>query len=245
MFEAIDLLIAAVMVGTAFLSGIFGMAGGMILIGVLLVLLPLPEAMALHAITQIASNGWRALLWRRFVRWRRLVGFVAGNGLAMAVWSAVLFVPSKVVACLFLGLSPFLVRLLPDRFKPKGGDADGVAYGGGCMSLMLLTGVSGPLVDAYFLASDLERREIVATKAIAQCVGHGAKLLYFGGLVATAGAIDLKMATLAVLASMLGASLAKPVLTRMSEGGYRVWANRLLTAIALFYLGQAGWLAAT
>ena len=76
MFEAIDLLIAAVMVGTAFLSGIFGMAGGMILIGILLALLPLPEAMALHAITQIASNGWRALLWRRFVHWRRLVGFV-------------------------------------------------------------------------------------------------------------------------------------------------------------------------
>ena len=33
------------MVATSFLSGIFGMAGGMILIGVLLALLPLPQAM--------------------------------------------------------------------------------------------------------------------------------------------------------------------------------------------------------
>lgn len=244
MFEAIEILLAAVMVFTAFLSGVFGMAGGMILIGLLLYLLPLPEAMALHAITQLSSNGWRAFLWRKFVRWKRLTGFIAGSGLAMAVWSIWLFVPSKAVASFFLGLSPFLVRLLPDRLKPRGKTADGVAYGGGCMSLMLLTGVSGPLVDAYFLASDLERREIVATKAIAQCAGHGAKLLYFGGLAATAGALDLKMALVAVLASIAGASLAKPVLTRISEGGYRRWANRILTAIAIFYLGQAGWLAA-
>ena len=53
----------ATMIGTAFLSGIFGMAGGMILVGVLLALLPVPAAMALHAITQMASNGWRAFLW--------------------------------------------------------------------------------------------------------------------------------------------------------------------------------------
>ena len=43
--------LGALMVATAFLSGLFGMAGGMILIGVLLALMPLPTAMVLHAIT--------------------------------------------------------------------------------------------------------------------------------------------------------------------------------------------------
>ena len=51
--------LGAVMVATAFLSGLFGMAGGLILAGVLLAVLPLPAAMALHAVTQIASNLWR------------------------------------------------------------------------------------------------------------------------------------------------------------------------------------------
>ena len=67
------LLIAALgllMVATAFLSGLFGMAGGLILIGVLLTILPLPSAMVLHAITQMASNGWRAFLWRAHIRWK-------------------------------------------------------------------------------------------------------------------------------------------------------------------------------
>ena len=58
-------LIGATIVFSSFVSGVFGMAGGLILIGVLLALMPLPTAMVLHAITQMASNGWRGLLWWR------------------------------------------------------------------------------------------------------------------------------------------------------------------------------------
>ena len=38
--------LAAVAVVTSFISGVFGMAGGMLLIGFLLVVLPVPVAMA-------------------------------------------------------------------------------------------------------------------------------------------------------------------------------------------------------
>ena len=38
-------VLCAAMVGTSFLSGIFGMAGGLILVGILLALLPLQDAM--------------------------------------------------------------------------------------------------------------------------------------------------------------------------------------------------------
>src|SRR3546814_12524832 len=62
--------ICTVIVGTSFLSGIFGMAGAMVLVGVLLAVLPVPEAMALPAVTQVASHGWRAVLRWRHVRWR-------------------------------------------------------------------------------------------------------------------------------------------------------------------------------
>jgi len=72
-----------VMVATSFLSGIFGMAGGMILIGVLLALLPLPAAMVLHAVTQMASNGWRAILWWRYIRWRPASAYVVGCAIVL------------------------------------------------------------------------------------------------------------------------------------------------------------------
>src|SRR6516165_925362 len=126
------LMIAALgllMVATAFLSGLFGMAGGLILIGVLLALMPLPTAMVLHAITQIASNGWRAVLWRAHIRWRPVGVYLIGCP----------------VALLLLGITPFMARLLPSGIRPDPDSVwQGTMYGTICMGLMLMTGVSGP-----------------------------------------------------------------------------------------------------
>src|SRR5260370_26461227 len=52
--------LSLLMIFTALLSGVFGMAGGLILVGVLLVVMPLPQAMVLHAAPQMAANGCRA-----------------------------------------------------------------------------------------------------------------------------------------------------------------------------------------
>ena len=235
--------LAATMLATAFLSGIFGMAGGLVLMGVLLWLLPLPEAMALHAVTQIASNCWRGLLWYRHVRWHAAAMFLAGCAIAFAVWTVWRYVPSKPVALLLLGVSPFLVRLAPTELKPDPERlAHGLAYGAASMTLMLIAGVSGPLIDSYFLGGKLDRREIVATKSICQIVCHGAKFAYFGGLVDQAAGLDPIMAGLAILASMIGTSLARPILERLSDTEYRTWAARIITTIAVVYLALSFYL---
>src|SRR6266699_219459 len=144
------LMIAALgvlMVATAFLSGLFGMAGGMILIGVLLMLMPLPTAMVLHAITQMASNGWRAFLWRAHIRWRPVSVYLIGCALALALWSIARYVPDKPIALLSLGLTPLMARRAPASFKPNPECVwQGALYGLVCMGLMLMTGVSGPLM---------------------------------------------------------------------------------------------------
>lgn len=231
------------MLATSFLSGIFGMAGGLILMGILLALLPLPEAMALHAVTQMASNGWRGLLWRRYVRWKAAATFLTGCALAFLAWTFWRYVPSKPVALILLGVSPFLIRLIPTRLKPNPERfADGALFGSASMTLMLLAGVSGPLIDAYFLNGALERRQIVATKAVCQILSHGAKFVYFGGLVDQAASLDPLMAGLAVIASMIGTSMARPILERLSDVQYRRWASQIITAIAVIYLVHGSYL---
>jgi uncharacterized protein len=231
------LAIGSVMVATAFLSGIFGMAGGLILIGILLVLLPLPEAMALHAITQMASNGWRGLLWWRHVRLRIVAIYLVGCAIALCAWGLTQYVPSKPVALLMLGATPFLVRLLPPSLKPNPESApQTILYGVMCTTLMLLTGVSGPLFDSFFLGGKLDRREIVATKSVCQLFGHAMKLVYFTALIGQGAAVDPVIAAIAVAASMLGTSLARPVLEMLTDRQYRVWATRMITAIAGYYL---------
>ena len=75
--------LAASVLSTSFVSGVFGMAGGMILMGLLLSLMPLAPAMALHGITQIASNVARAWLWRQHINWPIVARYAAGALIAV------------------------------------------------------------------------------------------------------------------------------------------------------------------
>ncbi len=88
----------------------------------------------------------------------------------------------------------------------------------------------------------LDRRAIVATKAVCQTLGHGAKLLYFSGLIDQAGSVDPALAVVAVAASMLGTALARGVLEAMTDRQYRTWAGRLITTIAACYVAHGTWL---
>src|SRR6516165_10840735 len=228
------LMIAALgllMVATAFLSGLFGMAGGLILIGVLL------------AITQMASNGWRAFLWRAHIRWRPVSVYLIGCALALGLWSITRYVPDKPIALLLLGITPFMARMTPKGLKPNPDSVvQGTIYGSICMGLMLMTGVSGPLLDTFFLGGKFDRRAIIATKATCQVASHFTKLIYFGGIIDQAATLDPLLALVAVCASMLGTTLSRRVLEAMSDQQFRRWANRLITTVASYYIIYAGWL---
>ncbi len=231
----------AAMVGTSFLSGIFGMAGGLILIGILLAMMPLPDAMMLHGVTQMASNGWRGLLWYKHVQWRAVGFYLCGCVVAVLLWSFTRYVPSKPMALLMLGVTPFLARLAPANLKPNPESAvQGAVYGAICMMLLLLTGVVGPLIDTFFLGGKLDRRQIVASKAACQVFGHGMKLIYFGEVIDQVGTVDPLVAGLAIVASMIGTTLAARVLEAMTDKQFRTWANGIITAVCGYYVIQGG-----
>src|SRR4051794_30192023 len=100
---------------TSFISGILGMAGGMILMGVLLSLVPLPVAMILHGISQFASNGWRTLMLRREVQWRVMRGYALGAAVAVGIFLMTRFVVGKAAALILMGFTPFVALLLPEK----------------------------------------------------------------------------------------------------------------------------------
>src|SRR6266481_7469280 len=214
-----------------------------LLIGVLLALMPLPTAMVLHAITQMASNGWRALLWRAHIRWRPVMVYMIGCALALGAWSITRYVPDKPVALLLLGVTPFMARLMPANIKPNPDSVwQGALYGSICMGLMLMTGVSGPLLDTFFLGGNFGRREIVATKATCQVASHFTKLIYFGGIIDQAATLDPVLAGVAIAASMTGTTLARRILEAMTELQFRTWARRLITTVASYYIIYGSWL---
>jgi uncharacterized protein len=226
---------------TAFISGILGMAGGMILMGVLLALMPLPAAMMLHGITQLASNGWRAVLWRAQVDWRVFRGYCAGAFVAVAFFAVVQLVVSKPIALITLGLTPFLALALPEKLhlnvERRGHPA---ACGVICTILALTSGVSGPILDVFFVRSSMSRHAVVATKAMTQAFSHLVKIGYFGGLVAAGerGSVDFWIAAMMVLTAIAGTQLSRRVLERMNDESFRFWTRWTVIAIGIFYLAS-------
>jgi uncharacterized membrane protein YfcA len=225
---------------TSFISGILGMAGGMILMGVLLALLPLPQAMMLHGITQLASNAWRAVIWRRDVDFRVMRGYVLGALVAAGFFAIVHLVVSKPVALIVLGVTPFITLALPERLhlnvERKGHP---FACGLICSALALTAGVSGPILDIFFVRSRMNRHRVVATKASTQSFSHILKILYFGAIVSTRGAsVHPVLAVAMVALAFAGTSMSQPVLKRMNDTSFRRWTRWTVMSIGVFYLAS-------
>lgn len=225
---------------TAFLSAVFGMAGGLILMGVLAALMPVSAAMVLHGAVQAVSNGWRAVILRRFIEWRALGWYAIGSvaaALMLASLSIILPRPWLFVA---LGLTPLLVWLPRhwfhlDATRP----GHGVACGFVITGLNVLTGVAGPLLDVFFQNHDGDRRAIVATKAASQVAAHSVKIAYYIGPALAAGeGGDFWLIAVAIPLSVIGTTLGTKILDRMSDVAFRAWTKRIVTVIGAVYLVQ-------
>jgi uncharacterized membrane protein YfcA len=243
------LALAAVAVVTSFISGIFGMAGGMMLIGFLLLMLPVPVAMVFHGVIQIAANGWRAWLWRQHIRWRVVLEFGAGSVAALVVFSFFSFVPDKSLVLLMVGLTPFIALSVPKSIAPdveRGGHALLAGAIGGAMQLV--AGITGPLLDIFYVRTGMPRQVNIATKAAAQVLGHLTKVAYFGLLVDSPAGRDLEQWLVmgyAACFAVLGTTLSRSVLDRLSDRQFYYWTRRVILALGLVYVGQGVWLMAS
>src|SRR5690606_8535009 len=113
------LSLAASIVFTSFLSGVFGMAGGMVLMAIMLALVPVSTAMVLHGVAQLTANTWRAWLWRVYVDWSVVRRYLIGLALAVGALGAIAFAPERGMVLIALGVLPFLALALPARLVPQ------------------------------------------------------------------------------------------------------------------------------
>ena len=235
------LLILLAVASTAALSGVFGMAGGMVLIALLALLLPIPEAMVIHALAQGFANGARAALLWRALEWRGLAAYGLGVGMTVALVQWVAWVPSRGVLLLLLGATPFLALTIPERFalrfeRPSHGFGAGLLVTGG----QLFAGASGPLLDSFFLRGSRGREATVATKGFAQCLGHGAKLGVYGPLLAQgAEPAVLSWPLLLALApaAILGTASGTALLKRWNDEAFLRWSRMLVRGLGLLAMG--------
>lgn len=236
--------LATAVLSTSFLSGVFGMAGGIILIAILLVMMPVASAMVLQGATQFVGNAWRAWLWRSSIRWQIFYYYVAGAALAFGALSLVRFTPDKPVALIAIGVIGFAGLWLPAGIAPditKRWHSFGC--GALCTVLHLIAGVSGPVLDVSFVRTNLNRMETVATKAVVQALGHLTKVIYFGQILAgSSESVAPAAIALALVAAVIGTHMSRHILDIITDAQFRTWSRGLIVGIAALCLLQGVYL---
>lgn len=237
------LFLIAIAFLTALLSGVIGMAGGLVLMGALALILPVSTAFVTHGILQLVANGWRAILHRRFVAWP-IVGFYALASLCAGIAVSLIgYSPSKPLIFLLLGLVPMLVWL-PRKWIRLDAARPPHAFISGFMvtGLNLTAGVAGPLLDIFFVRTELTRHQIVATKATTQVFSHLAKIIVYGMPLLVSRRVGMPPAwvfAFAIPASMFGTVCGGWVLDRISDLNFKRLSAWIVTGIGAVYLVKA------
>lgn len=227
---------------TSLLSGLVGMAGGVVLMAVLVNILPVSSAMVLHGITQFTANGSRTLILRKHLMWRLLPGYTLGASAAVAGFSALLFVPEASVVLILVGLFPWLARLQPKSSalnitRP----ASNIICGFSVTSAQLLAGAAGPLLDLFYLNSGLDRQTVVANKALTQTIGHLLRIFYYGAVISIATPLPNWLFLAAAIAAVIGTRLGTWLLARWDDQRFQKVSGQIILATGTICILQGSY----
>ena len=238
-------LIVAVLL-TSTLSGVFGMVGGMVLLWLLLLVMPVSTAIAVQGILQLVANCSRAYFARKWLDWRILWHSTLGLAGAVILLVLLRYTPNIAVVSVCVGLLPIAVWLPVrwirlDAAKPLHAIACGFVSGG----LNIGVGVAGPIVDIFFIRTAMDRRKVIATKASLQVLSHVAKIVFYAGSLWSLPSSSLVAIGLAAPFSVLGSIIGHHILVRMTDHGFRRGTRWLVTVVGAFYFIQGLYLLVT
>ena len=222
---------------TSVVSAVLGMAGGIMLLAVLLLFLEPAVAIPIHAIVQLASNSSRVVIHASEVRgdllWPYallllpagivtvpLIQYAPADALRLAIGGFVIVATWR-SRWLLLGLDPGRIPIRP-RFALVGAAAG---------ALGPLVGATGPFIAPFFLGIGLTRFELIGTKAACQATGHLAKMILFG--IAGFGFLRFGPLMFAMVACVItGTWLGTRLLHRIDDDRFTQLYKLALTGVA-------------
>ncbi|MGV0033565.1 MAG: TSUP family transporter [Candidatus Azotimanducaceae bacterium WSBS_2022_MAG_OTU7] len=225
---------------TSIISGVLSMAGGMILMGVFGFFLSVPAAMVLHGIAQAFSNGSRVWFYRHHIKWRVLGYYAIGAFTVLGFFATLRFVPSIGVVFILIGGFPFLALILPKSINLDM-QRGPVSFLSGIVvtTAQMLAGASGPVLDIFYVKSELSKEAILGTKAVTQTLGHILKLVYYAIIMTIAS--DLIPAWVipgVVAAAIFGNYCASFLVTRMSDHQFKKIGRYVIMLVGVIYIGK-------
>jgi uncharacterized membrane protein YfcA len=237
--------LTAIAVATSAVSGVLGLAGGMMLLAALLQWLDPVVAIPVHGAVQLVSNASRAWFQRAHVRWDAVWRFAWPLLPAGALGLALLRAIPPDAGRLAIGAFVLVATWAPDWLRGRGaaaarGDARRALPVAGALVGFLSTtiGATGPLLAPFVLALGLAPPATIGTMAACQIFQHGAKLALFGAAGFDFGRYALPALALCA-AAVAGSALGARLLDRLPERAFRTAVKAVLTLLALQLIGDA------
>jgi len=227
-------ILVPVAVVAAAISGLIGMGGGALLIAFLAMLLAPADVVPVHGAVQVASNFTRTLRLLGNVRWS--ITALYCPPMIVGAWLGLQLYREQGLPWFKPAIGGFLLASLAwERWKPKRLALPRWAFapaglGGGFLTMTV--GAAGPYLAAFFLRDDLDRREVVATKAAIQTFGHLLKIPAFLSIRYDYGSrlgVILPLLAAVVAGTFAGTYL----LHRLPERVFRVAFRALLGVLAV------------
>ncbi|RIK83143.1 MAG: sulfite exporter TauE/SafE family protein [Hyphomicrobiales bacterium] len=218
---------------TSALTAAFGVGGGVAMLALMGLFVPVAALIPVHGAVQLGSNTGRAWHQRAHVRRDVFGPFLAGS-LAGAVAGAFVVVQLP-DALLKLILGGFVIAVTWTRIP--GFDKlsrAGLAVGSAVTALVtMFVGATGPLLSAFFaqLMPD-DRKALVATHAAGMTVQHFLKVVVFG-VAGFAFAAWLPLVAAMIASGYLGTVHGSAWLERLPEETFRRWFRVGITVLAL------------
>jgi len=238
------LLLTGVAFGTSVVSGILGMAGGLILLSALLVKLDPVVAVPVHGLVQLVANASRAWLLRQHVSWKAVVRFAWPLLPAGALGLLLLQRMPAAAGRILIGLFVLVATWLPKAPREAGPSAHawrGLPLGGALVGFFsTLVGATGPLLGPFIVALELGPQGTIGTLAGCQIFQHASKVLLFG-----LGGFDFGAYLLWTLGLCLSALIGTAVGTRLLDNlrpeTFKLVIRLVISGLALQLLGSGAW----
>ena len=209
-------LITAALV-TSIVSGLVGMAGGIMLLSAMAIVLPFDVVVPIHGLVQLVSNVSRVLILLPNVVRPICFSFMAGAPLGGVLGY---FLLSRIerptwllgVIAAFMLYVVFKPERLPEiRLRPRGYFVLG--FLSGCTGCLI--GAVDPLMAPCFVRTDLRKESMVATKAACSVAGHVTKIPVFLALQFDYGSHALLIVGM-IAAVIAGSKIGTLLLQRIS-----------------------------
>lgn len=217
---------------TSALTASLGLGGGVVLLGLLAYALPVSVLIPLHGVIQSGSNASRVTLLHRHVAWPRIVPFLAGTLVGVAVGAAVFIRLPEAVLTTALGIFILLIVWVEIPALQHAGRLLFAAGGAISGFLTMFVGATGPLTAVFLAKTFADRRSYSASHAAVMLFQHGSKILLFA-ILGFSYMPWLTWLAAMIAAGYLGTVVGTRILLRVPESRFRLWFRLAVTLLAI------------